>query len=94
MHLNRSTRGIAALKHCGFHLRAIRDECYKIWGDFHCAFSALYNLKDDLWEQDDLISSTRAEHGAALEKSARLLHRFPKPMRDHITRCVRQTGGM
>lgn len=58
--------------------RVIRDKRYKVWVSEQRKISQLYDLLSDPFEQKNLISSTKPEHLAAIEKFQAVVDTMPE----------------
>ena len=60
-----------------FATRVIRDKRYKVWVSNEKKIVRLHDLKEDPWEETNLLNSDRAEHKQALEKFQRVIDSLP-----------------
>jgi arylsulfatase A-like enzyme len=58
--------------------RVLRDKQFKVWVDGQGTITKLYDMKQDMWEEANLIDSGKPEHLAAIEKFKAILATFPK----------------
>jgi len=61
-----------------FAARVIRDERYKVWVDESRTISRLHDMKEDPWEETNLVDSRMAAHLAALEKFKAVVASMPE----------------
>ena len=60
-----------------FATRVIRDKRFKVWVSDKKTIIRLHDLKEDPWEEKNLISSDRAEHRKAVEKFQQVVDALP-----------------
>ena len=58
--------------------RVFRDKRYKVWLEHEPKITALYDLKTDPLEQNNLLNSDKPEHLAALKKFRTIIDNQPK----------------
>jgi arylsulfatase A-like enzyme len=57
--------------------RVIRDKTYKVWVDTDRRITQLYDLKDDPYEERNLLGSTKPAHQAAMKKFQAVVDGMP-----------------
>ncbi|MDH3599201.1 MAG: N-acetylgalactosamine 6-sulfate sulfatase, partial [Candidatus Tectomicrobia bacterium] len=69
-------KGVRGVK--DFATRVIRDKRYKVWVSDQRQIIRLHDLIEDPWEENNLISSDRAEYKKAVGKFQKVVDSLPE----------------